>query len=155
MHTLNAGTYRQERCHAAARDSELSGQVFTRYVSDHRTFQKVNETRCRIRMTSHQETAFTKIKEILTRGPVLRYFDVSKPVTVSCDASQSGLGSVLLQDNKPAAYASRSMTDAETRYAQIEKELLAVLFGMERFHQYSYEREVTVECDHLPIESIV
>ena len=105
--------------------------------------------------TSHQETAFTKIKEILTRDPVLRYFDVSKPVTVSCDASQSGLGSVLLQDNKPVAYASRSMTDAETRYAQIEKELLAVLFGMERFHQYTYGREVTVECDHLPIGSIV
>ena len=47
------------------------------------------------------------------------------------------------------------MTDAETRYAQIEKELLAVLFGMERFHQYTYGREVTVECDHLPLESIV
>ena len=47
------------------------------------------------------------------------------------------------------------MTDAETRYAQIEKELLVVLFGMERFHQYTYGREVTVECDHLPIESIV
>ena len=105
--------------------------------------------------TSHQETAFTKIKEILTKDPVLRYFNVSKPVTVSCDASQSGLGSVLLQDNKPVAYASRSMTDAETRYAQIEKELLVVLFGMERFHQYTYGREVTVECDHLPIESIV
>ena len=71
-------------------------------------------------LTSHQETAFTKIKEILTRDPVLRYFDVSKPVAVSCDASQSGLGSVLFQDNKPVAYAPRSMTDAETRYAQIE-----------------------------------
>ena len=47
------------------------------------------------------------------------------------------------------------MTDAETRYAQIEKELLVVLLGMERFHQYTYGREVTVECDHLPIESIV
>ena len=47
------------------------------------------------------------------------------------------------------------MTDAETRYAQIEKELLAVLFGIERFHQYTYRREVTVECVHLPLESIV
>ena len=46
--------------------------------------------------TSHQETAFTKIKEILTRDPVLRYIDVNKPVTISCDASQSGLGTVLL-----------------------------------------------------------
>ena len=105
--------------------------------------------------TSHQETAFTKIKEILTRDPVLRYFDVSKPVTISCDASQSGLGSVLLQDGKPVAYASRSMTDAETRYAQIEKELLAILFGMARFKSYTYGKEVTVETDHRPLESIV
>ena len=67
---------------------------------------------------SSQEAAFTKIKKILTSDPILKYFDVNKEVTISCDASQSGLGSVLLQDNKPVAYASRSMTDAETRYAQ-------------------------------------
>ena len=74
----------------------------------------------------------------LVQDPVLRYVDVSKPVTISCDASQSRLGSVLLQDGKPVAYTSRSMTDAETRYAQIEKELLAILFGMERFNSYTY-----------------
>ena len=71
-----------------------------------------------------QETAFNQIKEILTCNPVLKYFDVSKPVTVQCDASKSGLGAVLLQDNQPVAYASRSLTDTETRFAQIEKELL-------------------------------
>ena len=103
---------------------------------------------------SAQEAAFTKIKKILTSDPILKYFDVNKEVTISCDASQSGLGSVLLQDNKPVAYASRSMTDAETRYAQIEKELLAILFGMERFHQYTYGKEVIVESDHKPIEMI-
>lgn len=47
------------------------------------------------------------------------------------------------------------MTEPETRYAQIEKELLAVPFGMERFNQYTYGKEVSVECDHKPIESIV
>ena len=103
---------------------------------------------------SAQKAAFTKIKKILTSDPILKYFDVNKEVTISCDASQSGLGSVLLQDNKPVAYASRSMTDAETRYAQIEKELLAILFGMERFHQYTYGKEVIVESDHKPIEMI-
>ena len=46
------------------------------------------------------------------------------------------------------------MTDAETRYAQIKKELLAILFGMERFHQYTYGKEVIVESDHKPIEMI-
>ena len=64
------------------------------------------------------------------------------------------LGAVLLQDHKPVAYASRSMTCAETRYAQIEKELLAVLFFLEKFHQYIYGTHVDIESDHKPLEII-
>ena len=78
--------------------------------------------------TYEQKAAFERIKEILTKDPVLTYFDVTKPVTVSCDASKSGLGAMLLQDEKPIAFASRSMTETETRYTNIEKELLAILF---------------------------
>jgi len=104
-----------------------------------------------------QQKAYDKIKEILTEqpGPVLKFFDVSKPVKVTCDASKSGLGAVLLQSDKPIAYASRSMTEAEQRYAQIEKELLAIVFSLERFHQYTYGKEVGVETDHKPLESIL
>ena len=68
--------------------------------------------------------------------------------------SQSGLGALLSQDNKPVAYASRALTDPETRYAQIEKELLAVVFAFTRFHQYVYGKEIEVESDHKPLESI-
>ena len=87
-----------------------------------------------------QDKALQEINSILTKdgGPVLRFFDVQKPVTISCDASPTGLGGVLLQDKRPVAYASRSLTDAESRYAQIEKELLAVQFSLERFNQYTY-----------------
>ena len=104
-----------------------------------------------------QDKAFKEIKEILTRqpGPVLKFFDVTKPITVSCDASKNGLGAVLLQDEQPIAYASRSMTEAETKYAQIEKELLAVLFALERFNQYTYGKKVLVENDHKPLEIIL
>jgi transposase InsO family protein len=102
-----------------------------------------------------QETAFRRIKDILTETPVLAYYNVKKPVTVSCDASKSGLGAVLLQDNKPVAYASRALTDTETRYAQIEKELLAVVFALERFNQYTYGKIIDVESDHKPLESIL
>ena len=102
-----------------------------------------------------QQVAFTKVKDILSHSPVLQFFDVKKPVRISCDASKSGLGAVLLQDNKPVAFTSRSMTDAETRYAQIEKELLAVVFGMERFHQFIYGQDVVVENDHHPLEQIM
>ncbi len=101
-----------------------------------------------------QVKAFSEIKQVLSAAPVLAYFDVKKPVMITCDASQSGLGALLLQDNKPIAYASRALTNPETRYAQIEKELLAVVFAFTRFHQYVYGKEVTVESDHKPLESI-
>ena len=101
-----------------------------------------------------QKKAFDEIKIILSSSPVLAYFDVRKPVTITCDASQSGLGALLLQDNKPIAYASRALTAPKTRYAQIEKELLAVVFAFTRFHQYVYGKEVKVESDHKPLERI-
>ena len=83
-----------------------------------------------------QSDAFQKVKKLLSEAPVLAFCDVKKPVTVSCDASQHGLGAVLLQDCQPVAYASRALTDTERRYAQIEKELLAGVFGLERCNQY-------------------
>ncbi|KAK3732551.1 hypothetical protein QZH41_017842, partial [Actinostola sp. cb2023] len=60
-----------------------------------------------------------------------------------------------MQGGSPIAYASRSLTETECKYAQIEKELLAVVFGCERFHQYIYAKEVTVETDHRPLVSII
>ena len=101
-----------------------------------------------------QEAAFEAIKTRLSTAPVLAFFDVQKKVTVSCDASQSGLGAVLLQEGQPIAYVSRALTSTETRYAQIEKELLAVVFALERFHQYTYGKTVDVELDHKPLEAI-
>ena len=104
---------------------------------------------------SHEEEkALHEIKRILTKdgGPVLRFSD---PVTISCDASPTGRGRVLLQEERPVAYASRSLTDAESRYAQIEKELLAIQFSSERFHQYIYGKEVTIGSDRKPLEAIV
>ncbi|KAL4008088.1 hypothetical protein ACER0C_001940 [Sarotherodon galilaeus] len=102
----------------------------------------------------HQH-AFNKLKTFLTEAPVLRYYDVQLPVTLSVDALKSGLGAVLLQEGKPVAYASRSLTETEQRYAQIEKEMLAIVFGAECFHQYVYGREVNVESDHKPLEVIM
>ena len=104
-----------------------------------------------------QDKALQEIKSILTKdgGQVLRFFDVQKPVTISRDASPTGLGRLLLQDKCPVAYASRSLTNAESRYAQIEKELLAVQFSLEGFQQYIYGKKVTIESDHKPLEAIV
>lgn len=99
--------------------------------------------------------AFNTIKVKLTTAPILIYFDASKPVTVQVDSSQFALGAVLLQDGKPVEYASRRLTTSERNWAQIEKEALAILFGLERFDQYTYGRLVIVENDHKPLESIL
>ncbi|XP_054590187.2 retrovirus-related Pol polyprotein from transposon 412 [Nothobranchius furzeri] len=87
-----------------------------------------------------QEQCFLKLKEILTQEPVLKFYDPERSTRISADASQHRLGAVLLQQHEeqwlPVAYASRALTSAETRYAQIEKELLASMYACERFHQW-------------------
>ena len=80
--------------------------------------------------------AVEHLKDILSSQPVLKFFDPSKPVKLLVDASKSGLGACILQDGHPIAYTSRSLIQAEEHYAQIEKELLAVVFGCERFNHY-------------------
>ena len=101
-----------------------------------------------------QEESLRKVKQIITEQPVLAFFDPKKHVTLQVDASKHGLGATLMQDRKPVAYASKSLNATEQNYAQIEKELFAILFGCRRFHQYIYGRKITVESDHKPLESI-
>ena len=101
------------------------------------------------------ERAFTDVKRLITSHPVLRYYDVSKEVTLQCDASQSGLGAALLQEGQPVAFTSRSLTTTEKNYAQIEKELLAIVHACERFDLYLFGREVPIETDHKPPEAIL
>ena len=82
---------------------------------------------------SHQD-AFDAVKEELSRTPVLAYFDRKAEHVIQTDASMKGLGAVLLQEGKPVIYVSRSLTPAEERYSNIERELLGVVFAMERLH---------------------
>ena len=103
---------------------------------------------------SVHDEALAKVKKAATESPVLRYFDSSKELYLQTDASETGCGAALMQDQQPLAYASRAFTGAETRYAQIEKELLAVVWGLEKFHQYTYGRHSTIESDHKPLEII-
>ena len=102
----------------------------------------------------HHEQAFEKLKSQLTDPETLSYYDVAKPVTLQVDASKSGLGAALLQEERPVAYASKAMNATQERYAQIEKELLAIVFGCKRFHQYIYGKQVNVDSDHKPLEAI-
>ncbi|KAL5010856.1 hypothetical protein ScPMuIL_013161 [Solemya velum] len=102
---------------------------------------------------SHQ-VAYNKIISLISREVSLSYFDPQKPSVLQVDASSRGLGAVLMQANKPIAFASKSLSECEQRYANIERELLAVVFGCEKFHTYLYGKRFLVESDHKPLEMI-
>lgn len=70
---------------------------------------------------------FNTVKKYLTESPVLKYYNINEQVTIKCDASKTGLGAVLRQKGQPVCYTSRALTDIETRYGQIEKEVLAIV----------------------------
>ena len=91
---------------------------------------------------SPQQESFQKVKDILTQnpGPVLAYYDPSKELILQVDASKYGLGATLIQEGRPLAYASKALTPTEVNYAQIEKEMYAILFGAKRFYQFVYGR---------------
>ena len=102
-----------------------------------------------------QDHALKQLKEELTKPTVLALYNPARDVKISADASSFGLGAVLLQKHeggwKPVAYASRSMTEAEKRYAQIEKEALATVWSCERFSDYVLGKEIAIETDHKPL----
>ena len=75
-------------------------------------------------------------------------------MTIQVDASQVGLGTALLQNNKPIAFASKALTNAECRYVNIEREKLAVVFGAEQFCTYVYGQPFTIKSDHKLLQSI-
>ena len=101
------------------------------------------------------QEAFIKVKKNIAEAPLLIYFNPDKELVLQVDSSKDGLGAALLQDGKPIEYASRGLTSAEQNWAQIEKETLAVVFGLERFDQYMYGRKVVIENDHKPLAAML
>ena len=73
---------------------------------------------------------------------------------IQCDAAKKGLGAVLLQESKPVMYVARAITEMEQRYLNIERELLAIVFALERLNSYTFGRAITVQSDHQPLQSI-
>lgn len=104
-------------------------------------------------------SACEKVKEALVSSEVLVHYDPKKPVSLAVDASAYGLGAVISHtignDDRPIAYASRTLTSAERNYSQIEKEALAIIYGIRKFHQYLYGRRFTLITDHKPLTFIL
>lgn len=102
---------------------------------------------------AQQKEAFGKVKKELSSPAILAQYSPNNETVVSADASSYGLGGVLMQKQKngewrPVVYISRSLTPTETRYAQIEKEALAVTWACERLSAYLLGLEFTMQTDH-------
>ena len=105
------------------------------------------------------EISFLWAKEVLSSEQVLVHYDPQKPLILSVDASPYGIGAVLshlMEDGseRPVEFASHTLSSAEQNYAQIEKEGLAIIFGIKRFQLYLYGRKFTLVTDHQPLTRI-
>ena len=111
-----------------------------------------------VEWTSEYERAFQTLKEAILKGPVLKMPDFSLPFYLQTDASEDGAGAALLQihgDTKhPIAYFSKKFSQRERSYSVIEKECLALVWGIRRFQVYLYGVEFILETDHQPLAFI-
>lgn len=108
------------------------------------------------RWTAVEQGAFSRSKEMLASARVLAHYDPSRPTVLVTDASPHGLGVVLAQreasgEERPIAFASRSLTAAEKNYSQLDKEALGLVFGVTKFRQYLWGREFEAVTDHKPL----
>ena len=106
-----------------------------------------------------EKSAFVASKEQFLSNQVLIHYDPKMELVVACDASAYGVGVVLshrLPDRteRPIGFVSRTLSDAEKKYSQIEKEGLACVFGVTKFHEYVHGRHFRLITDHKPLQSL-
>ena len=107
---------------------------------------------------AHREL-FAKAKTLLQSSSLLTHFDPVKQLIVAADASPIGIGALLshkMEDGseQPIAFVSRSLSPAERRYSQLEKEGLAIIFTVKKFHQFPHGRTFLIYSDHQPLKHL-
>ena len=105
--------------------------------------------------SEERQESFEKIKETLTSTEVLAHYNPDVPLGLACDASGVGIGAVIYHKyedgtERPIAYVSKTLSDAERNYSQIEREALSIIFGVKKFHQFLYGRTFSHLTDHKP-----
>jgi transposase InsO family protein len=109
--------------------------------------------------TDECSRAFATLKRLLSSAPTLAHYSSRAPLRLACDASSVGVGAVLStvtpDGERPVAFASRTLTPAEANYSQLDKEALALVFGVRRFERYLLGRKFTLVTDHRPLMYIL
>ena len=102
-----------------------------------------------------QERAWGEVKGLIASAPVLAYYKPGESLEVQCDSSQAGLGAAVMQSSHPIAYASQALTETEICYTQLEKEMIAIVFAVEKFNDYTLGNKTIVFSNHKTLESIL
>ena len=121
---------------------------------------KLLQTKRKWKWSSECNSAFQEAKKLLTTSYILAHYDAKLPIRLAADASAYGIGAVISHvmpngEEKPVAFASKTLTSSDQNYAQIEKEALDLVFGVKKFHQYLYGRKFTLLTDHRPLTTIL
>ena len=120
--------------------------------------RKLTRRNQNFRWEKEQQNGFKTLKSAITSAEVMAYYDQDAGTRMIVDTSPVGLGCILEQrhgeDFLPVAYASRTLNAVERRYSQIDREALAITWGIERFHAYLYGMNITVLTDHKPLINI-
>ncbi|XP_043264253.1 uncharacterized protein K02A2.6-like [Colletes gigas] len=108
----------------------------------------------------HHDAAMEKIKNVMLSPLLLEHYDPTKTLIVAADASSTGIGAVLLQRDsngheRAVYHMSRSLTDSQRNYSQLEKEALALVTGVERFHKFVWGRRFVLQTDHKPLVALL
>ncbi len=107
---------------------------------------------------SEQQTSFDTAKSTLLNSQCLVHFNPAFPIVLSADSSSYGIGAALAHvingEERPICFASRTLTTAERHYSQLEREALALIFALKKFHFYIYGIQFTMKTDHKPLLGI-
>ena len=103
---------------------------------------------------SGYQKQINELNEAVSENACLKYYNTAGQLTFEVDASQKGLGAALIQDGRLIAFGSKTLTECQSRYSNIEREMLAMVHGIQRYHTYLCGRLFTVITDHKPLVTI-